>query len=366
MASRHVEIVCSLHDRYEVPNVDPFNRPQERKRAIYEHLASLPDFKMNTSCSESGDWSVAATVHDQGLIDFLRTAWSDWVASGDARDPGFFLRPVSAAAPHDVPYLVPFQIAHRDGLQLPGKTVCGRISYYACDRVTPIYGSIADTLLIDLGIIEESVKALHGANSIVYALTTHPGHHSSSGNYAGYCYINNAAVCARLLQQRKNLRKIAVIDVDYHAGNGTTSIFYDDPTVFVASIHIHPDLDYPYTSGFPEQTGGPNAPNGVLNICLQPKATWAQHYHSALEQAVNAAKAFGAEALVVSLGLDTYKEDPVISPAAGFLIDVPDYREMGRTLGALALPTVVVQEGGYNIETVPRLVEQLLRGLQEA
>jgi acetoin utilization deacetylase AcuC-like enzyme len=154
------------------------------------------------------------------------------------------------------------QIAPRDGLQRPGASVLGRITWFASDRVTPIYPSVASALAHDLGERSSCVAQSHAAgvirkavdlareseHQLAYALTTHPGHHANREQYGGFCFINYAAICAKKLQ-RHGYDRVAVIDIDYHAGNGTVSIFYDDPSVFVCSIHIHPDYDYPFTSG---------------------------------------------------------------------------------------------------------------------
>ena len=121
-----------------------------------------------------------------------------------------------------------------------------------------------------------------------------------------------------------------------------------------------------FPTGFADQTGGPNAPNTKLNIPLPARASWENGYKAAVQRAVDGAKAFGAQALVVSLGLDTYKDDPVVSPYGGFQLDAPDYFQIASVLGSCSLPTVVVQEGGYNFENIPSLVEEFMKGLDQS
>lgn len=143
----------------------------------------------------------------------------------------------------------------------------------------------------------------------VYCLTTHPGHHAGAESYGGYCFVNMCAVVVRRLQTKTQLSKIAVIDVDYHAGNGTASIFYTDPTVLVCSLHLDPDLEYPYNSGFEHQRGAGKGEGTTLHVPF-PAATGWRDYSVGLAKVVEKVKAFGADAVVVSLGLDTLKGDP--------------------------------------------------------
>ena len=157
-------------------------------------------------------------------------------------------------------------------------------------------------------------------------------------------------------------KKVAVVDVDYHGGNGTASIFYEDPSVLVVSIHIHPDLDYPFTFGFADQTGAGPGVGSTLNLPLPAETRWGA-YAAALDQAVRAVQSFGAEALLVSLGFDTYEYDHVQAPAAGFNLRLGDYHGMGAKLASLGLPTIVLQEGGYEMDVVGDLALQFMAGI---
>jgi acetoin utilization deacetylase AcuC-like enzyme len=140
------------------------------------------------------------------------------------------------------------------------------------------------------------------------------------------------------------------------------AIFYHDPTVFFASIHGDPEHDYPFNAGFAEQIGGPKALGTTFNIPLPGGADW-WDYKAALMRVVRCVREFGAQALVVSLGLDTLKGDPVAFPKSRFSILPEDCAEMGRILlDGLELPTVVVQEGGYELGLVPDGVAAFLTG----
>lgn len=212
----------------------------------------------------------------------------------------------------------------------------------------------------DLAVASRAVDEV--ASRATYALVTHPGHHASFSNCSGYCYINIAAVIAQLLRKKKGLRKVAVVDVDYHAGNGTIGIFWDDPDVFVGSIHAHPDIDYPYTCGFEEQIGGPQALGGICCKPLGQGASWDKDYRKSLNDIMEKVVAFEAEALVVSLGVDTMINDPVTVVGAGFKIELEDYFKVGATLRRVELPTYFVQEGGYDLDRVGIAVSNTLTG----
>jgi len=137
------------------------------------------------------------------------------------------------------------------------------------------------------------------------------------------------------------------------------SIFWNDPSVLMISIHADPALDYPFNAGFADQIGGPSAEGATLNIPLRPQLEWSD-YRVELQRALDRIKAFGAEAVVLSLGLDPLRGDPVASPQAGLCLDPPDYEHMGKMLQALNLPLVVVQEGGYDLSQVHTAVKYLL------
>ena len=160
----------------------------------------------------------------------------------------------------------------------------------------------------------------------------------------GYCYINNAAVAARRLSGEA-LRRVAVLDVDYHAGNGTQDIFYARPEVLTVSLHADPSLEYPYHIGYPDETGAGDGAGLHLNIPLAVGTGDAQ-YLQALAVGAEKIRAFQPEFLVVSFGADTFVEDPM-----GFLaVTQQGFGKIGESIQALGLPTVLVFEGGYAVE----------------
>jgi acetoin utilization deacetylase AcuC-like enzyme len=190
-----------------------------------------------------------------------------------------------------------------------------------------------------------------GQTRVSYALCRPPGHHAGSDFMGGYCYLNNAAVAAMHLPG-----KTSIIDVDYHHGNGTQDIVWDNPDLMFLSIHGHPDFDYPYYSGYEDETG---AHQNVVNKPL-PVGTDDAAYLDVLDEGLAAVRDFGAESLVISLGFDTYVDDTL----GTFDLSVDCFRLMAEKLASLGLPTVVIQEGGYDVESLPTLVQSFWRGFK--
>ncbi|KAL7535909.1 hypothetical protein ACHAXR_006802 [Thalassiosira sp. AJA248-18] len=319
------------------------------------------------------------------MVRFLVEAWLKWKAMGPAWDednchPEWREGDRSNVDDEDsTPPLVPCHSAfRRDGTERPSKNVMGAIGYYSTDTITPIVGSLVQELQEDAAIICSAVNfAFLRDNNLVYAVTTHPGHHASRDCFGGYCYLNNAALCAKLMQQRldgsntkrdptQNCR-VAIIDIDYHCGNGTASIFYQDPGVFFTSIHCDPDIEYPWNAGYEDQIGAGEGEGTTLHIPLVPGTTWEGSYKPALEKAMRAIVEFGAAALVISLGLDTHEGDSVAVNRGGFKLKGSDYYEMGLCMGKYVvgknkIPVVVVQEGGYKMDTIGGAAADVLGG----
>jgi acetoin utilization deacetylase AcuC-like enzyme len=413
----------------------------ELKKIVFETPESMTDQSESSDTDDSqSSLELYLKVHSKGLIDFLSTAWNDWESLGQkGRDPscvpfasllledpdGEF----EAATPPPTPPLIPCNFsfprehdASRDHPQRSSKNVMGKVGYYCTDTCTPIVSELVQELAMDGRTVARAVeRAIEHSlcerssssssatttttNAVVYALCTHPGHHASRDCFGGYCYVNNAALSARLLQERlstdtvgNRLPRVAILDVDYHCGNGTASIFYNDPTVLVVSIHCHPDFEYPFHSGFGDETGGADARGSTVHVPLLPGATWNKEYEPGLRNVAGAAlTGFAPEALVISLGLDTHADDPCATRRAGFLLrgtvgrsessrHHSDYDCLGRVIGELALacsssssssnggaatesrtiPTVVLQEGGYEMNAVPSAAADVLLGMAAA
>ena len=349
---------------------DKYNSPRLRRRLILKALTErYGDItKVEHPSSAEDDLANYSVVHDQGLLDFLSTAWSKWVDLGDGRD-------INASSHHGgdvgddadsmIPGLIPINFAlPRNSHERPGDSVYGGIAYYCTDMCTPIVSSLLDELRWDGAVVRMAVERAVAATTedcadgphvrAAYAITTHPGHHAASDSYGGYCYVNHAARAAREMQKLLGEdAKIAILDVDYHCGNGTAAIFYTDANVWVTSLHCDPNFDYPFTSGFADQIGVGEGWGSTMHMPLPPKTSWTM-YEEALSVAMEAiTTGFGAQGLIVSLGLDTYEGDDVATERAGFRLSSADYTKMGALIGSKTnVPCVFIQEGGYKMDVV--------------
>jgi acetoin utilization deacetylase AcuC-like enzyme len=283
-------------------------------------------------------------VHDPGLVSFLERAWHDWAAEVPERReaiPDTFLNPALRAG---------MGPGHR-----PQGGV-GRLGYYGFDTATVV---VEGTYLAARAAVDVALTAtdlvLAGEN-VAYALCRPPGHHAGRGVFGGYCYFNNAAIAAEHAR-RAGAGKVAVVDVDYHHGNGTQQIFYSRPDVLYASVHADPDRAYPFFTGWEDETGcGPGLGCNV-NIVL-PAGCDDAGLLAALDRVLPAVDAYAPDLVVVSLGLDTYEHDPL----GDLAVSIDAYHPAGARLAALGRPLVVVQEGGYHLATLGRNVRAFLRG----
>jgi acetoin utilization deacetylase AcuC-like enzyme len=284
-------------------------------------------------------------VHDAALLDYLRRAWAGWEAAGLPVDPG---------QDRVVPYLFPHpELLAGGALRVPA-AVHARAGRFAYDTMTLIGPGtwIAARAAADVALTAADL-VLAGAPA-AYACCRPPGHHATRSAFGGSCYLNNAALAAAALRAG-GASTVAVLDIDAHHGNGTQAIFAADPSVRTGSVHVDPGAGwFPHFVGFAdEDCGGSNR-----NRPLAP-GTGDDGWLAAVADLC--AWAAGADALVVALGVDAAAGDPE-SPLA---VSAAGYREAGRRLGALGLPTVVVQEGGYDLATIGALVRETLVGLEK-
>ena len=318
-----------------------FERP-ERADIILRHLADA-GFDAPVEPEDRGGGALAA-VHDPAYLTFLRTAHDAWLkehgsAAGDALP--------TAWATHGLRKVLP-------------RRIDGRLGYYGFDAGTPIGPGTWE------GSYWAAQAALHGQLLVaagaraVYALTRPPGHHAQRALYGGYCYLNNAAVAAQGLVD-EGCARVAILDVDYHHGNGTQDIFYRRGDVLTVSLHADPRDSYPYFTGHSDETGAGPGEGCNLNLPL-PRGTDEPHYFAALETACTALRRFHPGALIVSLGVDTYQDDPL----SRFRFPASAFQRLGQTLAALNRPTLFVQEGGYVCEALGKNVVSVLLGYLNA
>jgi acetoin utilization deacetylase AcuC-like enzyme len=291
----------------------------------------------------------ALALHDEALTEWLRSAWDRWRAAGIDADPG---------QDRVVPYLFPHpELLGPLPLREPHAVTAsaGRFAYDTMTLIGPGTWAAARAAL-DVAITAAETAVSGGA---AYALCRPPGHHATRSAVGGSCYLNNAAAAAARLRDRLGA-PVAVIDIDAHHGNGTQALFYDDRSVLTGSVHIDPGTGwFPHFVGFAEERGTGDADGANRNIPLPPGTGDAQ-WLAAVDELATWAQANGARGLVVPLGVDAAAGDPE-SP---FEVSADGYRRAGRMLGALRLPTAIVQEGGYDLATVGPLVRATLEGFE--
>lgn len=281
-------------------------------------------------------------VHDADYVAFLKTAHQEWLAAGRAGDAIGYTWPV---------------VRRRD---LALQRIDARIGRYSFDAATPIaegtweasYWS-AQTALTGLAAVAS------GEARTAFALCRPPGHHAGSDYCGGYCYLNNIAIAAG--EARRLGRRVAILDIDYHHGNGTQDIFYDDGDLLFVSIHADPATDYPFFWGHEDEDGEGEGKGSNLNLPL-PRGTGLTDYLTAVERAIDAIGAHRPDLLLLSFGADTFENDPISS----FCLKRDDYPVIAKRIGGLGLPTLVVMEGGYAVDELGENVAAFLSGLDRS
>lgn len=277
------------------------------------------------------------TVHDAEYVAFLETAHADWLKAGRSGDAIGYTFPV---------------VGRR---KLALDRIDARLGAYSFDAGTPIASGTWEAAYWSAQCALSAIPE-PGGDPYGFALCRPPGHHAGRDYMGGYCYLNNAAIAAREVQAR-GMGPVAVLDIDYHHGNGTQDIFFADPDVFFCSIHADPVTDYPFYWGHPDERGTGAGEGTTLNLPL-PRGTDGQAYMPVLHRALDAIAGWGAKFLILSFGADTHSSDPI----SFFNLSRDDYAVIAGTITALDLPVLVVMEGGYAVDDLGRNVSAFLSG----
>ncbi len=230
--------------------------------------------------------------------------------------------------------------------------------YYCIDTFTPVNRNAYPAARRGVDCTLTAARELLEGRRITYALVRPPGHHAERRSFGGFCYFNNNAIAAEYLTA---YGRIAILDIDYHHGNGQQDIFYARSDVLTVSIHGDPDFAYPYFTGFADERGEGQGLGYNLNFPL-PESQTGDQYQVTLQQAIDVIQQFSPAFLVVALGLDPAKGDPT----GTWSLAAKDFEANGRMLGQMRLPTLVVQEGGYRTRTLGRNARCFFQGLMEA
>lgn len=280
-------------------------------------------------------------VHDAGFVDFLATAWADWAAQGRSNDALPLVWPVPGLRHDRVP-----------------ENIDGRLGFYSMDAGVPITAGTWSAVQSSADTALTAAQAVAGGTLGAFALCRPPGHHAGAASMGGYCYLNNAAIAAQYLLDRGGSR-VAVLDVDYHHGNGTQSIFYSRDDVLFVSLHADPRVEYPYFLGHADERGAGAGAGHNLNYPLPFGTAW-DAWGAALDDACAQVAAHGPDAVVVSLGVDTYGGDPI----SKFRLVADDFSRIGERIAALRRPTLFVMEGGYAVDDIGVNTVNVLTGFE--
>ncbi len=268
-----------------------------------------------------------SAVHDREYIAFLASAWTEWLDSD----------PEVAASPEQNAFL-PATFALRRSPRVPS-TLLGKAGYYIMDLSACIVEATYSAALASANCALSAAASSFDTQDSSFALCRPPGHHAGRDYAGGYCFINNASVAANWLASKA---KVALLDIDYHAGNGTQDIFYERNDVLTISIHGDPDYEYPHFIGFADETGAGKGLGFHKNFPL-PADTGDAEYLSALDEALAMIQKFSPNYLVLSTGMDTFDGDPL----GKFHVTQNGFAEIGKRIASLSLPTVIIMEGGY-------------------
>lgn len=285
----------------------------------------------------------ATRVHTERMVRFLETAWDEWVAKRGEIDA--------------FPLIWP----SRSLRDIEPNDIDGKLGFYCADAGTPITAGTWPCVSAGVDVaVTAADMVLNGADS-AFAATRPPGHHAGKEIFLGYCYLNFTAIAAQHLIDAGK-KKVAILDVDYHHGNGTQDIFYDRDDVLFVSLHADPMEVFPFFAGHADETGTGAGEGYNVNLPLPLGATWDSHYAEALDRGIEAVKDFDPDILIVSLGVDTYEHDPI----GQICLKREDYARIGKALKGINKPTLFMLEGGYMVDHVGVNVIDVLKAFDAA
>jgi acetoin utilization deacetylase AcuC-like enzyme len=328
----------------------PANEVAERAEKIRAALEADGGFRF-LEPTEHGEAPITA-VHDPGLVRFLEVAWSEVRRQGLQRP---FLSADTYPNRQMFEGMSPEAVAR---LVREPEHAAGRAGYWGLDSAAPLVAGTYAAARVAVDVALTTVDLVLGGASSAYGLCRPPGHHAARSMYGGYCFFNNAAIAAEAIVQTTGER-VAILDVDYHHGNGTQQIFWRRGDVRYVSIHADPDRAYPYFLGRSDELGEGDGAGENLNVPLRAGAT-NEEFLAAVDRGLEAIVATPGSIIVVSLGFDTYGLDPI----GDFALTTDVYHEVARRVAATGRRLVILQEGGYHRPSLGENARAWLRGAE--
>ncbi len=338
----------SGHTRHDPQQLhQPETLPQNRFFSEVAQRGGLIHHALQTSdlgpITEPGNFSIEpiGEIHEYGLLNLLQNAYERMSNE----------EPAQVALPNAFPRNK--TISHKP------RSIWGQLGYYAFDTASPILEATWDVAYWTAQVAISAAALINVRSSgVVYALCRPPGHHAGPNFYGGFCYLNNAAIAANWLV--KQGQRVAILDLDYHHGNGTQAVFYGRSDILFCSIHADPFYEYPYFWGFADETGSGSGEGYNFNYPLPRSADEATYRHT-LDEALKRIHQYVPDTLLISLGVNIVEGDPV----GHFQLPQNALNRIGKAIAALHLPTIVVQEGGYLLPSLGECVVAFLTGLIE-
>ncbi len=287
------------------------------------------------------DLDIIYKVHNEKYIEFLKNAWKEWTEEGFKGEAIPTVWPSRSMKSKIIP-----------------KNIEGKLGYYCLANETSISEGTIEGAYESVKVALTAVDMLQKEKSI-FGLCRPPGHHASRDQYGGYCFFNNIAIAAEKLIE-KGAKKIFILDIDFHHGNGTQEIFYRRSDVFFASLHGDPMQAFPHFLGHAEETGIEEGEGFNINYPMPPNTSYTQ-WKKSLKKAMNKVENFRPDFLLISLGVDTFEDDPI----SFFKLKSNDYFDIGKSISELGIPTLFIMEGGYAINQIGINTVNILKGFEE-
>jgi acetoin utilization deacetylase AcuC-like enzyme len=317
--------------------VRPFECPERAEHV----LKRVKEVALGNIISPSEfDINAITRVHNPEFLQFLETCWDEWVNSGYKGEA------IASCLP-----------ARGMQQRLPDH-IDGKLGYYALAAETSISNGTWEAARASVNVALTAQASMKGGAREAFALCRPPGHHAAADMFGGYCFINNAAVATQAFLDQ-GAERVALLDVDFHHGNGSQAIFYNRSDVMFLSLHGDPKEAFPHFLGYADETGAGKGEGFNHNYPMGPGTsfvTWA----SALEDACQKIKNYAPDAVVISLGVDTFEHDPI----SFFKLSSDDFKRYGATIAGLKLPTLFVMEGGYAVEEIGINAVNVLQGYE--